>query len=155
MSLICLCLVTSNNVSEKSLSYVEELDALVKNYDVNYTIGIDWEEPASSYFPEKSFVISITDGLDEDNCEKFLLPDGWLINGKTNNTSFSQRMRLLEEISSFLKEKECVIEWFIGQSGTLFREYADVSIDCNALAEYLTGTAGVEGFDNSVHVRVL
>ena len=86
-----------------------------------YGLGVCFDTPANEPFlqdyacPDLLFTISDTE--ETENCELFLLPDGWTINGAENPVPFVQRMKVLQQFAYSLSN---ICEWMeilVGDSG--------------------------------------
>ena len=82
MSLFCFCIVENIKKSEIDLCS-QKLKTLAKKHNRGIKFSIDWYDPILSGIKKDSFIINITDNPESDNCELFLLPDGWYYNGET------------------------------------------------------------------------
>ncbi len=154
MSLICLCIT---DVSDKSevVFYRQRLEALANYHKCGILFSVDWPEPIVTHNNKDSFIINIVDCPASENCELFLLPDGWYYNGCTNSLTFKERMSFLQDIASILIEGRHHIDFYLGQSGTAPEEFVDITLQCQDLIEYLSQTIGIDGADNGVHISII
>lgn len=155
MSSFCLCIVEGIREKDKTVFYAKLIENLAKHYKRGITFTIDWTEPIASHIEKDALVINILDSLKTDNCELFLLPDGWYFNGQTNYLSFKKRMRFLQDICNVFNNENYCINLYFGQSGTDPSEFLDVTLKNNDLAEYLTKTIGTYGIDDGIHICVV
>lgn len=154
MSLICLGVVESlTSISEKAY-YSKKLETIAKHHKRGIRFTIDWSEPIISHIQDDAFVISILDCPETDNCELFLLPDGWYYNGKADHLAFYDRMKLLQDISDMFIYDKYSIEWYFGLSGILPEEFPTVVLKVECLTDYLTQTIGIDGADAGLHIRI-
>lgn len=154
MSSFCLCVVEGIREKDKTVSYVQQIEILAKYYNRGITFTIDWTEPLASHIEKDALIINILDSPETDNCEVFLLPDGWYCNGETNYLSFRERMRFLQDICNiFINENYC-IDLYIGQSGTNPSDFLEVTLKNNDLVEYLTKTVGTYGVEDGILISV-
>ena len=155
MSLICLYTVKNiRNNSEKDF-FIQQIKTLAKHNNRGIKFFVGWSEPLISHIQKDSLIINIFDSPESDNCELFLLPDGWYINGHTNKSAFSERMKFLQEISNIFIDKKYAIELYLGQSGTHPDDFFDVTLQNHELIDYLTKTVGAGGVDNGVHINII
>lgn len=156
MSLICLCVVENVKKDGKIDFYTQQLETLAKRHKRGIKFSVDWPEPLLSHIQKDSLVINILDCPESDNCELFLLPDGWYCNGLTNNLAFRERMKFLQDISDVFINGQCGVEIYLGLSGTNPEDFFDVSLKNDVLTDYLAKTVGVDGIDsNGVHISVI
>ena len=154
MSLFCLCVVEGIIEKNKTVFYAQQIETLAKYYKCGITFTINWTEPLALHIEKDALIINILDSPETDNCELFLLPDGWYCNGETNQLSFKERMRFLQDICNvFINENYC-IDLYFGQSGTEPREFFNVTLKNNELVEYLTKTVGTYGVDDGILISV-
>lgn len=154
MSLVCLCVI--DNIEEKSDKFFcfKQIEELAEQYQCGIKCGVDWFEPFVSHIKKDSFVINIVDYPKYDNCEMFLLPDGWYNNGKSNKSLFVERIKLLQDVSSFLIDKNNSVSFYIAQSGTSFDEFSHITLKTNELTAYLAKTLGTYGLEDGVHIII-
>lgn len=154
MSSVCLCVI--DNIKEKSdkLFCSKQIEELAKYYQCGIKCGVDWLEPFVSHIKKDSFVINIVDYPKCDNCEMFLLPDGWYNNGQSNKLPFIERIKLLQDISRFLLKKNNPVSFYIAQSGTSFDEFSHITLEINNLTDYLAKTIGTYGLEDGVHIII-
>lgn len=154
MSLFCFCVV-ENIKKIEMVSYSQQLKALAKQHNRGIKFQIDWAEPILSSVKKDAFVINITDSPESDNCELFLMPDGWYCNGKTNELSFSERMKFLQDISSVFIDRGYGIEIYFGLSGMQPYEFLNVKLRNKDLVYYLAKTVGVNGAEEGAHISII
>lgn len=156
MSLICLCIVENIKKDSEIVFYTQQLETLAKQHKRGIKFFVDWPEPLLSHIQKDSLVVSISDCPESDNCELFLLPDGWYHNGRTNKLAFRERMKFLEDVSSIFLNGKYNIEIYLGLSGTEPEDFVNVSLKNTDLADYLAKTVGVDGIDfNGWHISVI
>lgn len=155
MSLICLCVVETIKMKLETEFYTQYLDMLAKQHKRGIKFCVDWSEPLLSSIQKDSFVVNVVDNPQADNCEMFLLPDGWYSNGNTNKVEFRERMKFLQELSGFFISRKHNVELYLGQSGTNLEDFFDVTLKINDLVDYLLKTVGVDGADDGVHISVV
>ena len=154
MSLFCFCIVENIKKSEIDLCS-QKLKTLAKKHNRGIKFSIDWSDPILSGIKKDSFIINITDNPESDNCELFLLPDGWYYNGETNELAFSERMLLLQDISNVFIDRGYIVEIFLGVSGMRPDELFNVKLKMEDLINYLTKTVGVVGADGGTHISII
>ena len=99
--------------------------------------------------------ISIADSFKFDNCEMFLLPDNCYYNGHTNKTPFIERMDIISDIVSTLKEQMCEVELYIGDSGTEKEDFIGMQCSVKDLANMLNENCIDNNLqDNDLHIRI-
>lgn len=156
MSLICLCVVENIRNNSEIVFYKQQTEALAKLHKRGIKFSVDWPEPIMSCIQKDSFIISIVDCPESDNCELFLMPDGWCCNGRTNKLAFRERMKFLQDISAIFINREYSVDLYMGLSGNDPEDYFNVALKNNDLVDYLTRTVGVDGIDlDSVHISVI
>lgn len=155
MSLFCLCIV--NDVIKKNdiIFYSRCLKSLAGHHKRGIKFFVDWSEPIISHIPKDSFVINIVDSPKSDNCEMFLLPDGWYHNGYTNSLAFKERMKFLQDISDIFINGNHSVEFYLGLSGTRPEEFFDVTLKKGNLTDYLNETVGVDGAEDGLHISIV
>lgn len=154
MSLFCLCVVEGAWKKSEKLLYEQKIQSIANHYNRGVKFFVDWLEPIMSTVPKESFVINILDSAESENCELFLLPDGWYCNGETNYLSFKERMSFLQDICNvFINDNYCINLYF-GQSGTDPSEFFDVKLITKDLVEFLTKTVGTYGVDDGILISV-
>lgn len=155
MSLICLSVVEDIRKHSEIVFYTQQIETLAKQHERGIKFFVDWSEPLISHIQKDSFVINILDCPESDNCELFLLPDGWYSNGRTDNLAFRERMKFLQDISSVFIDRKYNVELYLGQSGTHPEDFFNVTLKNNDLVDYLAKTVGVDGVDSGVHISVI
>lgn len=155
MSLFCLCAVEGIREKSENAFYTQQLEILARQHGRGIKFFVDWPEPIISCIQKDSLVISILDCSESDNCEFFLLPDGWYSNGQTAKLTFKERMEFLQDISNIFINRKYSVDLYMGQSGTRPEEFSDVILKNNVLVNYLINTVGVSGIDDGVHIRVI
>lgn len=156
MSLFCICVVENIKKDSEITLYTQQLETLAKQHKRGIKFFVDWPEPLLSRIQKDSLVMNMNDSPESDNCELFLLPDGWYHNGRTNKLAFRERMKFLEDVSSIFIDRKYSVELYLGLSGTDPEDFFDVSLKNNDLADYLAKTIGVEGIDfDGVHIRII
>lgn len=154
MSLISLCVI--NDIKKCDINfYTKQLETLAKSHKRGVKFSIDWPEPLVLQLKNDSFIVNIVDCPKCDNCELFLLPDGWYSNGKTNDLAFRERMKLLREIANIFINRNYSVELYLGESGTPPEDFYDIILNNNELVDYLSSTIGIEGIDGGVHISIL
>lgn len=153
MSSICL-FAAKGITAEKKKKYIHDIQKLVIDYKRGVKFFIAWSESMVLDIQKDSFIVNIVDSPKSDNCEMFLLPDGWFCNGKTAQLPFKSRMRLLEKIALLFEENVDDVELYIGQSGSQPEELLNVVIKGHELADYLSKTIGIYGADEGLHICI-
>lgn len=155
MSLFCFCVVDDLVEKSEIQLYAEQIKIIANRNNRGVKFSVDWSEPILSHINKEALFINILDFPESDNCELLFLPDGWYFNAETNEKSFRERMRFLQEISEiFTRDKYCV-DLYFGQSGTPLKDFTDVKSEKNKLADYLTKAFGFCGVDGGVHISVI
>lgn len=155
MSLICLYIVGDIRNNSEKVFFIQQIKALAKYNNRGIKFFVDWSEPLISRIQRDSLVINILDSPESDNCELFLLPNGWYSNGHTNKLAFDERMKFLQEISNIFIDKRYAIELYLAQSGTHPDDFFDVTLQNHELIDYLTKTVGVDGVDDGFHINII
>ena len=154
MSLLCLCVIENIDKNDEIL-YSQQIEKISKLYGYGIKYGVDWIEPIASQIKCDSLIISITDCPTSNNCELFLLPDGWYANGQTNPLIFKERMIFLQEIASIFSTPKHTVNFYLAESGTDSKEYSETYLKSNELVCYLTNTVGVYGINTGVHIIII
>ena len=154
MSLFCLCVVEDIKERNKILFYTQQLMALAKRYKRGIKFFVDWSEPIVSRIKKDSLVINVLDCPESDNCEMFLLPNGWYSNGETNELTFRERIKFLQDISNVFIKSQYSIDIYLGNSGTHANEFFNITLKSCNLIDYLTKTVGLNGVNNGIHISV-
>ena len=102
MSVLCVCIVENILSNSDRLNLMQQLELLAKRHNRGIKFFIDWDEPFISHIQENDFIINILDSPTSNNCECFLLPDGWCYNGNAEKVPFKERAKFLEEICSII-----------------------------------------------------
>ena len=157
MSLFCLCIVGNIKKESELLIYTKKVEQLAKHHSFGVKFSVDWTEPILSVLNvnSNSLVINVLDCPESDNCELFLLPDGWYVNGKTNKKSFRNRMKFLQDITNIFADNSHSVCFYLGQSGTHIEEFYDITIRSNTLVDYLIETIGTNGIDDGVCINII
>lgn len=159
MSLFCLCVVDNidrRRIGEKNeMPFNKEIGILERKYKIGINYSVDWLEPIMMHFKEHSILLSISDSPMSSNCELFLLPDGWFVNGFTNEIRFKERMIVLQEISALFPIDQFDVNLYLAQSGTCCEDYTYIELKSSQLADYLTDTIGKQGIDMGIHIHVI
>lgn len=152
MSLICLCVVKNVRKQSEIDLCTQQIEMIAKHHKRGIKYFVDWSEPFISSIQRDSLVINIVDSPESNNCELFLLPDGWFCNGQTDRLSFRERMKFLQDISNVFINRKYRVDLYLGQSGTCPEEVTSVRLCNHDLVDYLTKTIGIEGADNGMHI---
>lgn len=155
MSLFCLCIVGDIKNNSEIAFFTQQIKSLAKHNNRGIKFFVDWSEPLISRIQKDSLIINILDSPASDNCELFLLPDGWYNNGNTNKLAFSKRMKFLQDVSNIFINRKYSVELYLGQSGTHPDDFFDVTLKNHNLIDYLTKTVGVYGADDGVHISIV
>lgn len=156
MSLICLCVVENIRKNSEIVFYKQQLETVAKHHKRGVKFSVDWSEPIISHIQKDSFIINITDCPESDNCELFLLPDGWYVNGYTNKLPFRERMKFLQDISNIFNSNNYNADLYLGLSGTEPEDFLSITLKNNNLVDYLSDTVGVNGIDfDGVRIKVV
>ena len=155
MSLFCLCVVENIRTKNEIVFYTQQIEIRAKHYKRGIKFFVDWSEPLMSHIQKDALVINILDCPEADNCELFLLPDGWYSNGQTNTLTLRERMKFLQNISKVFINGEYKVDLYLGQSGTDQEDFFDVTLKSNDLVDYLTKTVGINGVDDGLHINVI
>lgn len=155
MSLLCLYFI--ENISEKDKKLcVQQIENNSKSYNCGVKFCIDWQEPfISNIVKENTFIVNIIDSPTKDNCDFFLIPDAWFINGKTNDIAFNKRMFFLEEIARVFLNINCSVDLYIGQSGTELEDFTYVLLNNKNLVDYLSKSIGIYGAEDALHIHIM
>ncbi len=133
----------------------QRLEKIACRYERSMSNHIDWEEPILLNMKDDDFVININDSSESPNCEMLLLPDGWYVNGRTNNIPFRNRVRFLEELAEAIIETDHAVSFYLGLSGTVFDEFENCEVEQSKLGEFLTQLVGKTGVDTGFHIRIV
>lgn len=153
MSLMCLCIV-ENVLDEDRLYFIQQLEILAKHHNRGIKFFVDWDEPFMSHIQEGAFIVNVLDSPTSNNCEWFLLPDGWSFNGISEKVPFRERTKFLQEICSIINGRKYSVELYLGESGTDPGKFLNIILENKNLVEYLTKTIGMSGADDIVHISV-
>lgn len=154
MSLFCLCIVHNVKKNEKNF-YTQQIETIAKHYNCGVKFSVDWREPIFSYIQKDSLVINVLDNPQADNCELFLLPDGWYFNGQAAKITFRERIKLLQDIANFFIDRKYGIDFYLGQSGTQIDDFLKVALKANDLTDYLTKTIGINGIEDGLYIGII
>ena len=154
MSLLCFCVIENYKRSNDPL-LDKEVRSISERYNRGIKFGVDWAEPIASSIENHSLIISINDTPESDNCELFLLPDGWHFNLQTNAIPFRERMTFLKDLASVLVSRGYHIHLYIAESGTDLNDYINVSLRYEELIDYLSQTIGKDGVRDGIHVDII
>lgn len=155
MSSFCLCVCENiTNECEKKI-FVQEIKMIAQYYKRGIKFSLDWPEPIISCVQKDSLVVNILDSPESNNCELFLLPDGWYSNGKTDKIAFRERMRFLRDVSNVFIEKNYIVSIYLGQSGTLPEEFSNCVLKINNFIDFLMNTVGFNGVDDGIHINII
>ena len=136
MSMICIGVVEMPD--RRSYPDLESrISEIIQNHGFSARWAIDWKEPIVETFSNHPVIFSMVDGDEHDNCEMLLLPDHWVVNGKTNTVPARKRMQLFDDIAKYAISQYSKIDFYIGESGTLPDEYEQIQIDCLQLSAFL------------------
>lgn len=152
MSKICAVVIANSTIIDKA-SIKNELRRIASQYGKGIWFYEKYEEPFVKHF-SKCFVISFSDSTVYDNCEMLLLPDGCSFNGKINNNSFCERMKVIEEATKCLNALGYNSEIFIGESGTDYEEFSEIKCSSDNISDIIyknyTDSYGVR--ENDLHI---
>ena len=152
MSLICIG--TTRVIPQKEQNYIKRaLSSIAIKYKRGISFDISWHEPIVDSFSNHDFPFSITDAIDCDLCEMFLLPDGWLYNGKVNTVPFLKRMIFLQEIAEWLLTNNYCLDYYIGLSGALPEEYFDIIVTRSDLPFVLESVMKSDNY-YAIHLKI-
>ena len=98
-----------------------EAVSIIHSIGKEFGIGVHFNAPNNEPFLKEcacpDLLFTISDDERTDNCEHFVLPDGWTINGAENPVPFVQRMRILRQIAYSLNTLCEQVEILVGESG--------------------------------------
>ena len=154
MSLFCLCVIENVKDNEKNF-FVQQIEMLAKYHKRGVKFLVNWNEPIISNIKKDSLIINVLDCPKSDNCELFLLPDGWYSNGQTEKLSFKERIKLLQDITNVFINRKYRVDFYFGQSGTQPEDFLNIALETDDLADYLTKTIGINGVDDGLHIRII
>lgn len=154
MSMICIgCINAQSQECHRNLK--SNISRLVHAHGYSVCWGIDWIEPIIETLPETTVLFSLTDGIEDDNCEMLLLPDGWFFNGRSNIISARERMQVLEELATYVIGQGHQVEFFLGNSGTLPDEYRHMHVAYYELSDFLWKQLEEINADSAMRVAVM
>lgn len=154
MSNFCFCVIDKIIECKEKKHIFKKIENLAQKYDCAISDYIDWPEPAISAINRESYIISLNDSQKE-NCELFLLPDGWYSNNKTNTQSFIQRVKFFENVSEMIMKDGYTISFYIAQSGTNIDEFKNYVISQSDIARFLVESIGKHGVDTGFHIQIV
>ncbi len=135
MSHICMLFIHKSN--SQNYSVIEnEIKRIVDKHGMGFFVEEKCDEP----FVDKSslyLVFSLSDNYEFDNCEMFLLPDGWICNGKSNKIPFINRMEVIQDCVIKLSKLKCQIEIFLGESGCQITDFIHLKCFPNEIANLI------------------
>lgn len=152
MSLICIgvALLQSPNIA----IIKQKLSEVAVRHKRGITFGIDWYEPITDFINEDSFLFSLTDSPENDNCEMLLLPDNNFLNDKTNELPLGMRLQLLQDLSKVIIATGHYVEYYIGLSGTLTAEYDTFMVRNHDLPIFLEKVISSSAPSYAIHLIV-
>lgn len=153
MSMICVGVMTCRNTAEHTTIKLRLL-RIAQSYNSVINFDINWSEPIMASLPISSCAFSVEDGNGSGNCEMLLLPEGWFVNGKTNNSSTIERMEFIQRIAENVIAEGIPIEFYIGTSGDLPEDYYSQSVDRHQLANFLASHIEKINSMESLHIIV-
>jgi len=122
MSRICFCVLYG--ARERYCEMISEIEPLLHKYSIFLFHNIDYNE---SFFDRidknNATFFSIADNPLYDNCEQLLLPDNCSVNGFKNPIPFLQRMKMIQDILSKMRQYCSGMELFVGDSGCGYEEF--------------------------------
>jgi hypothetical protein len=154
MSNICIGLIRAAQIEHQQLR--EILIKVTHEVGVGVSFNLDWDEPIWDTCDENMLFFSICDSSISADCEMLFLPDGWFYNGKTNPIPLAYRMEFLQKIASVVLSMGYPIEFYVGTSGTMLRDYLESSVSLHNVGDFIANnlysyTAYV---NHSLHVIV-
>ena len=147
MSKICLALITNKSPEKEVIARIKSIVNRV-GYEVFFYDRM--EEPIIDAY-RNSYIISFADSKNHDNCEMLLLPNGWYYNGITNSLTFIFRMGVIKRVINELIGQGCHVEFFVGDSGTLYDEFCHYECNINEFSQ-LIATKYADGIDIDLHI---
>lgn len=152
MSMVCIGYVYAPKSSAEQ--YPRELIDIAKTHNRGIRFDIDWEEPFLHNLDKDMLCFSLSDSQSNDNADVLFLPDGWYINGETNDTPFVERMKFLCDVAKASLYAYERMGFFIGTSGTLYNEFYQSTVSLDNLLSLLTNSIGMLGDEIALHVQV-
>ncbi len=131
MSSICI-FVFEKTDSDSELFIKNNINNVVNKYQRGAFWDLNYEEPFLSKYID-SLVVSISDSVTFDNCEKLLLADDSCYNGESATQPFSERIKVIQECANFLISHAKIVHLYIGLSGTEYEDYDEESCCINDL----------------------
>lgn len=154
VSRMCVIVVDDGNCYNERDSIKKMINSKISKWDLGVFFYDNLDEPWDIYY--NGFLkISIADSFEFDNCEMFMLPDNCYYNGHTNKTPFIERMDMISDIVSTLKEQMCEVELYIGDSGTEKEDFIGMQCSVKDLANMLNENCiDNNSQDNNLHIRI-
>ena len=118
-----ILVITLYNVAEPSEA-VSIIRSVGKEYGIGVHFDIPQDEPFLCEYGCPDLLFTISDGDETDNCERFLLPDGWTINSVENPIPFAHRMKVLQQFADSLNNICARVEILVGESGMDLDDFA-------------------------------
>lgn len=153
MSSFCILYVSKLDNAKKEF-YINQIQVLAKEYKRGVKFYINWCEPGLPIYENDMLIVNVLDSQTSDNCEMFLLPDGWYSNGVSAKSLFRDRVKFLEDTLFLFICNGDPVELYIGQSGIQPEEFLTITLRWNEVADYLTKTIGINGTDDGMHITV-
>lgn len=153
MSKICIGIITKINQEKKKEIQSQLLD-IVKKHDNGIFFSEIYPEKFFDMFSDDRFIFGLADNFEHNNCEMLLLPDTWMHNGKYSCVPFKKKISVLKDISSFLIDYDCQLDWFIGTSGLDQDDFQIVSVTPTELIEVMTDMYCTSMNINDLHIVI-
>ena len=136
MSKICILVGSEPKTSQSIVQKYFETQA--KEYEIGVFFGIKDNGFLISELSNRSFICSLADNYENDNCEMLLLSDSNYYNGFTNLIPFVWRMKALSKIIEGAFTYFDKIELFIGDIGeNTIDQFDPCHISVNSFVDFM------------------
>lgn len=155
MSLFCFCIIEDFTKKDDIIFYQQEIKTLAKIHGIGAKFSVDWSEPVLLSVNKNALVVNIVDLPQLNNCEMFLLPEGWKKNGISNIIPFRERMMFFQDFCQVFVDTKAKIDFYFGESGTDLDDFSHISLKSSELTNYLTRSVGASGLVDGIHLSVV
>ena len=149
---MCICAIKIKE--DKFSSHYLNLQKIANKYCRGISFRADWSDPLIDSLKSTYHIISFSDSPTSNDCELFMLPDGWFFNGNTNFEPFAERIKCLKDIIDYLTNNGFFVDIYIGWSGLDRKDFYDIKIKPHNLVSCLTSTIGQHGSEFGLHISI-
>ncbi len=133
MSRICIGFIKIDEMPFEK----DQLISVARENELNILLNMSYEEPIMTYFKNDYIYFNFVDSS-MNNCEMLLLPDNCYYNGEGSNILFQERMKKIENFLKELLAGKNKIDIFIGDSGTEYNGFKEISLGINDFSNIAT-----------------